>query len=388
MKTGLKKTDFRAVCLKLRIGDKEVDSMIDTGASGHNVIPQSMAEELGLEPVYTGNTVTTISDTEVEVSRKMKLRFQINGYEQEQEFVVVKADLDFAILGMPFVETLTSVNFKNKTVYSGRARFPFTASRNDIGQLSKRQKAALIIYALNEVSYQAPVPIFDINNEKKMGISGDADLIRLQETLSDKIAHIPNPVHANAIYDEFWDNIDAFSKNKTDIGTFKGPIVGTIKLKENATPIFQPLRPQPYGYRDVLREHERRMLEIGVVQEEETCWRFNQVLAKKKDFGQKGLSKADLLRPCTDFRLLNELTVNDPVPIPNMQEIIDSMAGKKFFSQFDLTSAYWAILMDEQSRKYTAFVSQDGESLVYNRLSFGLKNAPSIFTRAMAWTLD
>ena len=181
MRTGLKKTDFRAVWLKLRIGDKEVDSMIDTGASGHNVIPQSMAEELGLEPVYTGNTVTTISDTEVEVSRKMKLRFQINGYEQEQEFVVVKADLDFAIRGMPFVETLTSVNFKNKTVYSGRARFPFTASRNDIGPLSKRQKAALIIYALNEVSYQAPVPIFDINNEKKMGISGDADLNRLQE---------------------------------------------------------------------------------------------------------------------------------------------------------------------------------------------------------------
>ena len=51
MKTGLRKTNFRAVWLKLRIGDKDVDSMVDTRASGHNVIPQAIAEELGLEPV-------------------------------------------------------------------------------------------------------------------------------------------------------------------------------------------------------------------------------------------------------------------------------------------------------------------------------------------------
>ena len=37
---------------------------------------------------------------------------------------------------------------------------------------------------------------------------------------------------------------------------------------------------------------------------------------------------------------------------------------------------------------YTAFVSQDGKTLVYNRLSFGLRNAPSIFTHALSWTLD
>ena len=63
------------------------------------------------------------------------------------------------------------------------------------------------------------------------------------------------------------------------------------------------------------------------------------------------------------------------------------MIGKKFFSQFDLTSAYWAIEMEEESKKYTAFVAQDGKTLVYNRLSFGLRNAPSIFTRALSWTL-
>ena len=321
----------------------------------------------------------------------MKLSFKINGFTQEQPFVVVDTDIDFIILGMPFISTLTSINMRNNTIYSGKARFPFVKSRNDIEQLRKRQEAALIIYALNEDSYITEVPIYNINNAKQTEVPSepeiDLDMIKLQENLADRLSHIENQEHSSLIFDEFLENIEALSKNKADIGTFNGPIKATITLNDD-TPVFEQLRPQPYGYRDILREHEQKMIELGIVQEGLSDWRFNMVLAKKKDFGQKNLSAADLLRPCTDFRILNNKTQNDPTPIPNMQEIIDGMVGKKYFSHFDLTSAYWAILMDENSKKYTAFVSQDGITLVYNRLSFGLKNAPSIFTRAMSWTLD
>ena len=130
------------------------------------------------------------------------------------------------------------------------------------------------------------------------------------------------------------------------------------------------------------------MIEIGVVQEGLSNFQFNQVLAKKKTFGQNDLTPAQMMRPCTDFHLLNQVTKRDNLPIPNANDIIDGMIGKKYFSQFDLTSAYWAIEMEEDSKKYTAFVAQDGKTLVYNRLSFGLRNAPSIFTRALSWTLD
>ena len=108
----------------------------------------------------------------------------------------------------------------------------------------------------------------------------------------------------------------------------------------------------------------------------------------KKSFNQQGLTPADLMRPCTNFRKLNSVTRSDPLPIRNAQEIIDGLARRRYFSQFVLTSAYWAIEMEPTSKKYTAFVSQDGKTLIYDRLNFGLKNAPSIFIRAISWTLD
>ena len=120
-------------------------------------------------------------------------------------------------------------------------------------------------------------------------------------------------------------NIDAISKNKKDIGRFTGPFRAKIELTDE-TPIFEALRPQPYGFRDILIEHENRMIELGVVSEGESDFRFNQVLAAKKTFNQQGLTPADLMRLCTDFRKLNSVTRSDPLPIPNAQEIIDGLA--------------------------------------------------------------
>ena len=370
---------------------KDIDTIIDTGASGHNVIPLKIAEELNIQPQFEGRTVTTVGQECVRISKPFNLDFKINGFTQHQSFVIIDADIDFIILGMPFACHLSSVNFKNKTIYSGKCRFPFTNSRHDFNHQYKRQQARNIIYALNDDYYAQPVPIFNINNSSKTDFvtieKEEEDLINLQERLADRLSHIENEDHATLIYEEFMSNLSVLSKNKQDIGRFKGPFKAKIELTD-PTPIFQALRPQPYGYKELLLEHEENMLKTGVVEEGLSCWRFNQVLAKKKSFGQTDLSAAQLMRPCTDFRQLNKVTKADPLPIPDAQEIIDGLNGKKYFSQFDLTSAYWTIEMDEESKKYTAFVSQLGKTLVYNRLSFGLKNAPSIFTRAISWTLD
>ena len=376
---------------KAKINDKYIDCIIDTGASSHNVIPKTKADDLGLQSIFRGRTVTTIGNEKVSISQPLTLSFEINGYEQQHDFVVIEADFDFLIFGMPFASTLTSVNFDNKTIYSGRARFPFTKRRQDINHLQKRQQAALIIYALNKDSYITNVPVYDINNSKKTDFTPmtqrEKEIQTMQEQLADRLSHVANKNNADAIYTEIMNNIDAISLNKQDIGTFKGPFTAKIELTD-PTPVFQPLRPQPYGYRDLLIEHEQAMIEMGVVEEGISNWRFNQVLAKKKTFGQTDLTPAQCMRPCTDFRLLNKVTKADPLPIPNAQSIIDGLTGKKYFSQYDLTSAYWSILIDDDSKQYTAFVSQMGKTLVYNRLPFGLRNAPSIFSRCLAYTLD
>ena len=95
----LAKTNFRALWIKILFDQHELDAILDTGASAHNVISKKLAEKLGLKPEYCGNKVTTIGNEEVNISKPMKLSFKINGFTQEQPFVVVDTDIDFVILG-------------------------------------------------------------------------------------------------------------------------------------------------------------------------------------------------------------------------------------------------------------------------------------------------
>ena len=105
-------------------------------------------------------------------------------------------------------------------------------------------------------------------------------MIKLQEKIADCLGHIENQDHVDKIFDELMNNVDALSKNKNDIGKFKGPFRAKIELTDE-TPIFQPLRPQPYGYRDLLMEHENNMIEISVVSEGLSNFKFKYSRKRK-----------------------------------------------------------------------------------------------------------
>jgi len=63
------------------------------------------------------------------------------------------------------------------------------------------------------------------------------------------------------------------------------------------------------------------------------------------------------------------------------------MNGATYFSTFDLVSGYWQIEIEEDSRKYTAFLSDEGK-FEFNVMPFGLTNAPSAFQRTMEDVFD
>ena len=72
--------DFHAIWFQTCFNGKYADTIIDTGASAHNVIPKKIAESLGLKFVFTGNSVTTIGNEKVDMSAPLVLDFTINGY--------------------------------------------------------------------------------------------------------------------------------------------------------------------------------------------------------------------------------------------------------------------------------------------------------------------
>ncbi len=84
------------------------------------------------------------------------------------------------------------------------------------------------------------------------------------------------------------------------------------------------------------------------------------------------------LRPCIDYRSLNEITVEFRYPLPLVPAAMEQLRTAKYFTKLDLRSAYNLIRIREGDELKTAFSTTSGH-YEYLVMPFGLVNSPSIF---------
>jgi hypothetical protein len=82
------------------------------------------------------------------------------------------------------------------------------------------------------------------------------------------------------------------------------------------------------------------------------------------------------LRLCVDFRKLNDITIKNRYPLPNIGELRDRLSYTKIFTALDLRGAYNLIRIKEGEEWKTAFRTRYGY-YEYTVILFELTNAPA-----------
>ena len=84
--------------------------------------------------------------------------------------------------------------------------------------------------------------------------------------------------------------------------------------------------------RDIVKEEVQKLLEVGIIYPiSDNKWVSPLVIVPKK---------SGKWRVCVDYRELNKATQKDHFPLPFIDQVLDTLSGKKFFSFLDGFSGY------------------------------------------------
>ena len=135
-----------------------------------------------------------------------------------------------------------------------------------------------------------------------------------------------------------------------------------------------PYRANP-RVQEVIDQCVNQMEKDGIIEQRPSPWGSAVTIVAKSDGSP---------RLCVDYRsTINKSLVRKSWPMPDMEALIDTVAGAKFISVCDVQSAYHQIPVAEAEQDKTAFVTQKGK-WVFKRLPFGIANAPFLFPRMMS----
>jgi len=158
--------------------------------------------------------------------------------------------------------------------------------------------------------------------------------------------------------------------------------ITAVEYEIRLEPGTEPVNAWPYRLPESQKREVRKQIEElkrgGFIKESNYAWNSPLLVVPKKS----DASGEKRWRLVFDYRKLNEKSVGDTYPLPDVSEILDQLGQSKYFSCIDMVMGYHQMEMAEEERAKTAFSTKDGH-WEYKHLTFGLKAATATFQRMM-----
>ncbi|KAL0151619.1 hypothetical protein M9458_053020, partial [Cirrhinus mrigala] len=300
-------------------------TFVDSGAAG-NFIDQAYAAQLGIETEVLSQPlkITAIDGRPLNFSpvtqRTKEIHLQIDNHSEKIHFHVTKITSPPIILGHPWLVT----------------HDPFISwTTNRIVHWGATCQELCLQAKAGTCSGESEVP--DVNLES-----------------------IPVP---------YRDLAEVFNKKRAALLPPHRPYDLAIDLVPGAVPPRGHLYSLSATKHQAMEEYVAEGLRAGTIRPSSSLAAAGFFFVKKKDGG---------LRPCVDYRGLNQITIKNRHPLPLTNTALDALSGARFFTKLDLRSAYNLVRIREGDEWKTAFITPTGhyETLV---MPFGLCNSPSVF---------
>ncbi|GFV15751.1 retrovirus-related Pol polyprotein from transposon 412 [Trichonephila clavipes] len=260
-------------------------------------------------PVCQISTKSTDRDGEkIDIHGKLKVKIQF-GDTTYQHDVYVADIADPFILGLDFLKehgfTLDFNKNELRSIHEEVTIFKIEHRTESIRQVTANEnitippRTEIIVpgYIGNDVSFNS-------------GLIGTAE----------------NKANGLLIASTLVDLSEKLSRNSSDIGhtTVTQHRIDTA----DHPPIKQHPRRLPFAKQEEVGTLLREMRENDIIEPSSSPWASPIVLVRKKDGST---------RFCVDYRKLND------VPLPRIDDTLDTLSGHKWFSTLDLKSGYWQV---------------------------------------------